>query len=204
MSSERRARAGGGWALLGAAGLLLGACATRQGEVVLLPEPGGQDTAVSVWQDQRQLLLDKPYAGATLTTRGPQPQAISAQQVDARYGATLSALPLPPVQFILHFIDGRDELTDESRLQVDGVFQEIVKRPLPDVILIGHTDTVGNDAANDALSRQRAEVVRAALVQRGLPPHPVVTVWRGKRELSVLTADGVTEPRNRRVEVLVR
>lgn len=204
MRPERRARACGGWAVLGAAALLLGACATRQGEVVLLPDPNGQATAVSVAQGQRQLLLDKPFAGAALTTRGPRPLAISAQQVDTRYGATLSALPLAPVQFILFFIDGRDELTDESSPHVDGVFQEIVRRPLPDVIVIGHTDTVGSDTANDTLARQRAEVVRDALVRRGLPPDNVVAVGRGKRELSVLTADGVAEPRNRRVEVLVR
>ena len=75
---------------------------------------------------------------------------------------------------------------------------------MPDVIVIGHTDTVGNDAANDVLSRQRAEVVRNAFVARGLAADKLVTVGRGKRELAVPTADGVSEPRNRRIEILVR
>jgi len=52
--------------------------------------------------------------------------------------------------------------------------------------------------------RQRADVVRSAFVARGLAVDKVVTIGRGKRELAVQTADGVAEPRNRRVEILVR
>jgi len=124
--------------------------------------------------------------------------------VQARYGAALAAQPLTPVQFTLFFVENKDEFTDESKRIVDGVFAEIAKRPVADVFVIGHTDTVGSDAVNDALSRQRAEVVRAAFVARGLPIDKVVVIGRGKRELAVPTGDGVSEPRNRRVEILVR
>jgi outer membrane protein OmpA-like peptidoglycan-associated protein len=75
---------------------------------------------------------------------------------------------------------------------------------VPDVLVIGHTDKVGNDAYNDALSKARAEVVRKALAERGVAAENMVLVGRGKREPMVPTADGVAEPRNRRVEILVR
>ena len=55
-----------------------------------------------------------------------------------------------------------------------------------------------------ALSRQRAEVVRAAFAARGLADDKVLAVGRGKRDLAIPTGDGVAEPRNRRVEILVR
>jgi len=71
-------------------------------------------------------------------------------------------------------------------------------------MVVGHTDTVGSESANDALSRQRAEVVRKGLIARGIAPEDVVAIGRGKRNLLVPTADGVAEPRNRRVEILVR
>jgi len=87
---------------------------------------------------------------------------------------------------------------------IDGVFAEIAKRPVPDVLVIGHTDKVGTDAFNDTLSRQRAEVVRAALLARGIAPQNIVVIGRGKREPIVPTAEGVAEARNRRVEILVR
>ena len=84
------------------------------------------------------------------------------------------------------------------------MFAEIAKRPVPDVVVIGHTDKVGSDAFNDSLSRQRAEVVRAALTARGVAPDKIATIGRGKREPIVATAEGVAEARNRRVEIQVR
>ena len=196
-----------GWAALGALllALLLGGCASKpQGSVVLLPDAQGKDTAVLVTQGGGQLLLDQPYAAADLTDKGPLKATSSAEQVQQRYGAALAARPLPPQQFTLYFVEGKDEFTDESRRAFDGVLGEIARRPVPDVLVIGHTDKVGSDAFNDTLSRQRAEVVRKALVARGIAPDSIVVVGRGKREPIVPTADGVAEARNRRVEILVR
>ena len=184
---------------------LLAACASKpQGTVVLLPDAQGRDTAVSVRQDGGELLLDKPYAAAELTSQGPRKASSSAEQVQAQFGAALAARPLPPQQFTLYFVEGKDEFTDESKLAFDSVFNEIARRPVPDVLVIGHTDKVGTDAFNDPLSRQRAEVVRRALVTRGIAADNIVVVGRGKREPIVATADGVAEARNRRVEILVR
>jgi len=179
-------------------------CAGPKETIVLLPNPAGQDTAVTVTQGERQVVLAQPYAGARLSRGSAEAFPSNAQEVQARYGTALAAQPLPPAQFTLFFVEGKDEFTDESKRIVDSVFAEIAKRPIADVIVIGHTDSVGSDAANDALSRQRAEVVRAAFAVRGLAADKVVTIGRGKRELAVPTGDGVAEPRNRRVEILVR
>jgi outer membrane protein OmpA-like peptidoglycan-associated protein len=199
VNSVRRA----GAALLGLA--LLAGCATKpQGTVVLLPDPDGRDTAVLVKQDGGEMLLDKPYAAAELTNKGPLKASSSAEQVRSQFGAALAARPLPPQQFTLYFIEGKDEFTDESKRVIDSVLAEIAKRPVPDVLVIGHTDTVGTDAFNDLLSKQRGEVVRKALLARGIQIENVVVVGRGEREPIVPTADNVAEPRNRRVEILVR
>jgi outer membrane protein OmpA-like peptidoglycan-associated protein len=184
--------------------LLVVGCAGPKETVVLLPNAAGQETAVTVTQGGRQVVLAQPYAGARLGRGGAEAFPSNVEQVRARYGLALAAQPLPPAQFTLFFVENKDEFTDESKRIVDGVFAEIARRPIPDVIVIGHTDTVGNDAANDALSRQRADVVRAAFVARGLAADKVVTIGRGKREPAVATGDGVAEPRNRRVEILVR
>jgi len=184
--------------------LIVVGCAGPSETVVLLPNAAGQDTAVTVNQGGRQVVLAQPYAGARVGRGGAEAFPSNAQDVKARYGSALAAQPLPPAQFMLFFVEGKDEFTEESKQIVDSVFAEIARRPIPDVIVIGHTDTVGNDAANDALSRQRADVVRAAFVARGLAADKVVTIGRGKREPAVATGDGVAEPRNRRVEILVR
>jgi len=84
------------------------------------------------------------------------------------------------------------------------VFAELKHRPLPDVAVIGHTDTVGGLEYNDKLSRARAERMRDMLVELGIPPERIQAAGRGKRELLVPTEDNISEPRNRRVEINVR
>jgi outer membrane protein OmpA-like peptidoglycan-associated protein len=182
--------------------ILLGACST--GTVVLLPEKDAHDTAVVVRQGARELVLDQPYAAARQTPFGPRAYKSTPQEVEAVFGAALAARPMRPAQFTLYFVEGKDELTDESQRIVESVFSEISKRPVPDVLVIGHTDALGNDQDNDALSRQRAETIRASLIRRGIASENVAAIGRGKRDLVVPTADGVVEPRNRRVDIIVR
>lgn len=189
---------------IAALAILVNACATRTGTVVLLPEKDGKDTAVVVKQSDGQVALSEPYAAARLTTAGPQSYTSNPEEVAALFGAALAAQPSRPVHFTLHFVEGKDELTEESKQIVETVFAEIAKRPVPDVLVVGHTDAVGTDQVNDALSRQRADVIRAGLMRSGIPSENIVVVGRGKREPMVPTADGVAEPRNRRVEIVVR
>jgi outer membrane protein OmpA-like peptidoglycan-associated protein len=108
------------------------------------------------------------------------------------------------VVFRLFFIFGSDALTPESVQFLAQVFGEVNQRPAAEVIVVGHTDRVGSDQQNDALSLQRAERIRVELVGLGVTGERIQTVGRGEREPLVATADEVAEPRNRRVEITVR
>ena len=163
---------------------LLGACAT--GTVVLLPEKDGRHTAVTVKQGDREILLEEPYAATRVTPVGPRAYRSSAQEVESQFGPALAARPSRAASFTLYFVEGKDEFTEESRL------------------VVGHTDLVGSDPFNDALGQQRAETVRSALIRLGIPQSDIHAISRGKRAPAVPTADGVAEPRNRRVEIIVR
>jgi outer membrane protein OmpA-like peptidoglycan-associated protein len=178
-------------------------CAS-QGSVVLLPEKDGHPTSLTVTQGERSVVLDQPYAAAQQTPFGPYAYQSSAAEVDAKFGAALAAQAPRAAVYTLYFVEGKDEFTDESKATVDGIFAEIAKRPVPDIVVVGHTDRTGSDPANDALALQRAETVRAELVRRGIAADAVVAVGRGSREPLVPTAAGVAEPRNRRVEIVVR
>ncbi|MEO9161662.1 MAG: OmpA family protein, partial [Casimicrobiaceae bacterium] len=119
-------------------------------------------------------------------------------------GAALAAQPSRATHFTLYFIEGADELTEDSRKTLAAMFADLAKRTVPDIVVVGHTDAVGSDQYNDALARKRAESVRSALIARGIPGEDVVATGRGKRELLVQTPEGIAEPRNRRVEIIVR
>jgi len=182
----------------------LAACATQSGTVVLLPEADGRGAAVNVVQGDKELMLDQPYAAATLTSTGPRPYASDSEDVQRRFGAALAARPERPTTFTLYFVEQTDEFTDESKRLLDTVIAAITRYPVPDIVVIGHTDRVGTDVINDALARQRADTARNALIRSGVAPENITAVGRGKREPAVPTADGVAEPRNRRVEIIVR
>ena len=64
--------------------LLVAACAGPKETVVLLPSPAGQDTAVTVTQGTRQVVLAQPYAGARVGRGGPEAFPSTPQQVQGR------------------------------------------------------------------------------------------------------------------------
>ena len=200
--SERRVASLARTAAVVAACALLGACASST--VVLLPQKDGGPSAVSVKEGAKEVVLDQPYAAAKTTPLGPRPYQSSEQEVQKQFAPVLFAQPSRTASFTLYFVEGKDEFTEESKQAVDRVLAEIAKRPVPDVLVVGHTDTVGTDALNDALGLQRAEAVRAALIKLGIPDADIRAISRGKRQLAVPTADNVSEPRNRRVEIVVR
>jgi hypothetical protein len=68
----------------------------------------------------------------------------------------------------------------------------------------GHTDTSGSPQYNMALSLRRANAVKAELVRQGVPAAAINTVGVGEEGLLVQTGDGVREPQNRRVEIVVQ
>jgi len=182
----------------------LAGCSLHTERIILLPEPDGRPTAVVVRQGDREVLLDRPYAAAELTWADPWTYRASAAEVESTFGTTMASLPARAAYYTLYFVEGSGELTAESKPLFERVFTDVSQRPVPDVVVVGHTDTLGTDALNDTLALERAETIRAALASRGIAPENIVAIGRGKRELLVPTADNVAEPRNRRVEIIVR
>ena len=70
--------------------------------------------------------------------------------------------------------------------------------------VVGHTDTVGTPDYNQGLSERRAATVGDYLARRGVPPQRIREEGRGERELLVQTGDQVAEPRNRRVDIVIK
>jgi len=173
--------------------------------VVVLPGEHGKIGGVVVHRGSQEIVLDKAYAASHLGLDGVlQREQASPERVQEQFGRTVAALPAAPAKFVLYFVTGRDELTEESKSRMQQVLAEIRMRPVPDVLLIGHTDTVGGPQSNDLLSRQRAERVRDILVEAGIKVDRIVVTGRGERDLLVQTGDDVEELRNRGVEINVR
>ncbi len=172
--------------------------------VVLLPSSDGQTGAVVIRQRGEEAVLDTPYATARAGAGGSIEVATSdAAAVRSEFASALQALPPAPTSFIVYFVFGQAELTDESRKSIASVLQDVARRPAAEITVVGHTDQVGAERVNDALSLKRAERVKEMLVQLGVPAERIVIAGRGAREPLVRVTAGV-EPRNRRAEISVR
>ena len=149
--------------------------------------------------------LDDAYTVARIHEGGRTDIAqTSEDSLAPRHVTLVQDLPQAPHSFILYFEEGTTTLVPTSEPALVELFKEVEARAGADVQVVGHTDTLGSGPDNDTLSRDRATEIAGVLVERGLPPHMVSAVGRGERELLVETDDGVGNPLNRRVEVLVR
>ncbi|MEQ9639259.1 MAG: OmpA family protein [Alphaproteobacteria bacterium] len=133
---------------------------------------------------------------------------VSDEELDDLFADALKAQPLPPRSFTLYFLEGKAELTPESKATLDDIAADLERRKSPEVVVIGHTDREGTVPANDRLGKRRAEAIAGFigdfLADRDIKASRILAQGRGEREPVVPTDDGVPEPRNRRAEIVVR
>jgi opacity protein-like surface antigen len=112
--------------------------------------------------------------------------------------------PAPPRTFLVFFDWDRADLTDRAR-QIIGEAAEASRRVQTTRIEVaGHADRSGDAAYNQRLSQRRADNVAAELVRRGVARNIITIQAFGESRPLVPTADGVREPQNRRVEIVLR
>lgn len=101
------------------------------------------------------------------------------------------------------FDTGRAELKPGAFATLDRLATFLRDNPERRLDIEGHTDSVGSDSLNLALSQQRAESVRAALVQRGVDGARIATKGLGKAVPVASNATAEGRQRNRRVEIVI-
>jgi OmpA family len=116
----------------------------------------------------------------------------------------VQAPPPPPPQatsYMVFFDWDRSDLTPQAMNTIGQAANAFRTTGQSRITATGHTDSSGPRDYNMALSLRRANTVKNALVQQGVPPTAVAVVGRGEEELLVQTGDGVREPQNRRVVI---
>ena len=190
---------------LAVAFLVLAAACAPLTKVTLLPQTDGSPSRVLVASGKSEQLLTTPYQQAI----GQENKALklattTAAEVQKAHPQLFAAIPPKANKYILNFLPGGTNLTPESEAQLPALMADVIQRKGADLVVTGHTDTTGALLANDELSLKRAQVVVQLLVAKGAVESRIEAVGRGKRELLVPTEDEVNEPKNRRVEIVVR
>ncbi len=133
--------------------------------------------------------------------------SIFAASISGAYGAVYAQQQFsPPTSgepVFVFFAWDRPAIDRDAAAQLDSVAVEVQRSPAVRVTLIGHADRSGPEAPNLRSARKRAEAVQAYLASRGVPKGAMSVMSFGESRPLITTADGVREPQNRRVEVVL-
>jgi OOP family OmpA-OmpF porin len=106
----------------------------------------------------------------------------------------------------VYFEFDKSTITGQAQAKIDSFVAEMKQiQPVVTLYIAGHADTTGPNDYNYALSQDRAASVRTELERQGMTVGSYSDLEieaQGETDLAVPTADGVREPRNRRVEII--
>jgi outer membrane protein OmpA-like peptidoglycan-associated protein len=106
--------------------------------------------------------------------------------------------------YLVFFDWDRADLTDRARQIVAEAASAAPRVQSTRIEVAGHADRSGTPQYNQRLSQRRADAVAAELVRRGVARNAITVTAFGESRPLVPTADGVREPQNRRVEIVLR
>jgi OOP family OmpA-OmpF porin len=114
-----------------------------------------------------------------------KPQACAALLQPAAAAPAPAPMPAEPVRLAADALFGFDSaaLTAAGRQSVDALLQQVRSASQVQTIEVaGYTDRIGSAAYNRELSQRRADAVREALVQGGVPATAIVAEGRGNAQ----------------------
>lgn len=118
-------------------------------------------------------------------------------------------MPEPPPapelarSYVVFFDWDSVEITSEAHQIIADAANAAQTMGVTRIELTGHADRSGSAKYNQRLSERRADAVKAVLISLGVGSDQIATVGKGENEPLVPTPDGVREPQNRRVEIVL-
>jgi OOP family OmpA-OmpF porin len=158
-----------------------------------------------------RISLDGRYYGTTNPGAFTNNNIMTMLSLSYKFGQPEMAAPPPPAapavappSFMVFFDWDRANLSDQALATIRQAAAAFKQKGSARITATGHTDKSGPEAYNMALSLRRANAVKDALVREGVPASAISVVGRGEANPLVQTADGVREPQNRRVEIVIQ
>ncbi|MBS1511897.1 MAG: OmpA family protein [Bacteroidetes bacterium] len=105
--------------------------------------------------------------------------------------------------YSIEFETGSANIKPASYKMLDEIFESAVVAEGLKLGVYGHTDNVGNDAANQVLSEKRANAVKAYLLKKGLPVNRIEAKGYGAAKPIADNSTDAGKSKNRRVEIVL-
>ena len=101
------------------------------------------------------------------------------------------------------FATDKSDLNVSAQNSMDKIAAFLQDKPNRNLLVEGHTDSVGSEDYNQKLSEQRAASVKSALVKRGIDGGRIVTIGYGEKYPLTGNDNARGRQQNRRVEAII-
>jgi outer membrane protein OmpA-like peptidoglycan-associated protein len=144
-----------------------------------------------------------PPAAAPMQASAPLPPPPAPAPAPAPAPKPVVAAPIAK-NYMVFFDFDKSDLTSEAKSIITQAADAAKKNHSASIALTGYTDLSGSVDYNLKLSVRRGDAVKKFLVQLGIPASEISVVGKGKSDPLVPTKDGVREPQNRRVTIVLQ
>jgi len=156
---------------------------TARGAIIGAVVGGAAGAIIGHQMDQQAKEIDQSIPGATVERVG------EGIQVTFESG--------------LLFDFDSDVIKPTAAANLQELARSLTKFPNSNILIVGHTDSQGDDAYNMALSQRRANSAAAYLRAQGVPSSRLSTSGRGEAEPVASNDTEAGKAQNRRVEVAI-
>lgn len=149
------------------------------------------------------ILVGFTYKFGKSAAPAPAPVPVAAPAPTPAPAPVVKAAPVLQKNYLVFFDFNKADVTPEAQKIITQAAGAAKQGNAARVSLTGHADRSGSDKYNQALSLKRANAVKDSLVKQGIPADQIAVVGKGESDPLVATPDGVREPQNRRVEIVL-
>ena len=175
---------------------------------VQIRKSGVEEPAYSLATDSasgstRQMLEEGPKYSLHIAQMGYDTLDMAIANIGDSLNIQLTPIKKGEVFIVknLHFATNKTRILSRSEEALNDLYMYLARNSQVRIKIIGHTDNVGKDAANQKLSDGRANAVMQDLIERGIAPERLQAEGRG--ETQPIDTNDTEEGRqnNRRVEI---
>lgn len=163
--------------------------------------PEGEKYAFSVDKPGYVYFLDLLDLESSNTVYDAQEVIIALQPIDKESTKVEDIKPI--ILKHIYFASGSADLLPDSDYEVSKLHQLMAKQPSVRIKILGHTDDIGSEADNLALSQKRSESLRNALVAKGINANRIEAVGKGESNPIASNDSEDGRSQNRRTEVII-